>query len=311
MTEQFKEKYWYWRFVEFVRVISLTAMIQFVDNGSVIQIFVGILLSGAWELIENLCEPYHEESINNDLAKWSLFSVSLTLSLAGLLQSMAFEDGDDATVISGVADILLVITVFLPYIVLLYKKLLKKLRGTSIEATSHKRRERSNSTLSHIYRRNSLNSVSSELNTRWPESNTSLASDGNVERALMNPVYGFGADATSSSVDIGESAIDLRSQAGSKKKKKLKHTLQDTLSIKVGDQVQVEGYPCSGIVMFVGPHHVTGLQRVGVELEKELGKSNGTVRGHQYFVCKKEGQFAVLVNPDKVHHSSGEYMETA
>ena len=34
---------------------------------------------------------------------------------------------------------------------------------------------------------------------------------------------------------------------------------------------------------FVGPHHTTGKQRIGIELDEDVGLNDGTVQGHQYF----------------------------
>ena len=45
----------------------------------------------------------------------------------------------------------------------------------------------------------------------------------------------------------------------------------------VGRRVAVQGYPCSGVLRYFGPHHERGTTRCGVELDKPLGKNNGTV----------------------------------
>ena len=59
----------------------------------------------------------------------------------------------------------------------------------------------------------------------------------------------------------------------------------------VGCRCTVVGYSAGGVVRFVGEHHSEGTARVGVELDAPIGKNNGTVGGHQYFVCPpKAGQ---------------------
>jgi len=88
-------------------------MIQFVDQGSVVQIFVGILFAVFWGLIESLCEPYLSTSINNRISKWSLFSIASLLALAGLLQSIELEGGDHTT-LAALVDVLFILAIFLP-----------------------------------------------------------------------------------------------------------------------------------------------------------------------------------------------------
>ena len=74
-------------------------------------------------------------------------------------------------------------------------------------------------------------------------------------------------------------------------------------SLVVGDRVAVAGYECEGVVRFVGPHHTTGKQRIGIELDEDVGLNDGTVQGHQYFTCDRGdfgGSPGVLVKPSKV-----------
>eukprot|EP00035_Acanthoeca_spectabilis_P031533 m.14588 g.14588 ORF g.14588 m.14588 type:complete len:334 (+) comp4804_c0_seq1:483-1484(+) len=64
----------------------------------------------------------------------------------------------------------------------------------------------------------------------------------------------------------------------------------------VGDRVEVESYG-EGIVRFVGSHHSTGNERVGVQLDRANGNNNGTIKGHTYFECPPK--CGVLVAPSK------------
>eukprot|EP00729_Bicosta_minor_P016960 gene16960-16888_t len=67
----------------------------------------------------------------------------------------------------------------------------------------------------------------------------------------------------------------------------------------VGQRVTVQGYDgVKGTIRFVGKHAVEKTRRVGVELDKPVGKSNGTVKGHVYFKC--DAKHGVLVKPEKV-----------
>jgi hypothetical protein len=107
-------------------------------------------------------------------------------------------------------------------------------------------------------------------------------------------------------------------KASQKKKKKKKNGSvkvradddpQNVTAGDVGKHVTVEGYDCGGFLRFVGPHAETGKVRAGVELDQPLGKNNGTVSGHTYFVCKRTadataaGEYGCLVPVGKVELS--------
>lgn len=66
----------------------------------------------------------------------------------------------------------------------------------------------------------------------------------------------------------------------------------------VGKHVIVEGYDCRATLQFFGKHHVKGNMKAGVVLSKAIGKNNGTIKGHKYFMCKSK--HGVLVDPAKV-----------
>eukprot|EP00050_Salpingoeca_kvevrii_P007735 m.298238 g.298238 ORF g.298238 m.298238 type:complete len:1104 (-) comp13814_c0_seq1:278-3589(-) len=66
----------------------------------------------------------------------------------------------------------------------------------------------------------------------------------------------------------------------------------------VGKRVSVVGYDGFGILRFLGKHHQQGSDRAGVELDRPMGRNNGTVGGHEYFKC--EDSHGVLCIPAKV-----------
>ena len=74
--------------------------------------------------------------------------------------------------------------------------------------------------------------------------------------------------------------------------------------LQVGDRVTVDGYAVGGVVRFVGMHHTKANPRVGVELDKPVGRNDGTVDGHRYFDPICSPQHGVLVVPGKVHPTS-------
>jgi hypothetical protein len=111
-------------------------------------------------------------------------------------------------------------------------------------------------------------------------------------RAVSNPLYedvpteGAATDgpATDGYIDVGtteEKAV----AAPAKKKKKDESTLS---ADDVGKRVQVEGFEVGGVLRFFGPHHETGKDRAGVELDEAVGKHSGTVKEHEYFKCEKK-----------------------
>ena len=56
--------------------------------------------------------------------------------------------------------------------------------------------------------------------------------------------------------------------------------MPDIKKADIGKRVTVAGYDdCKGTIRFVGKHATEKTERVGVELDKPLGKNNGTVKG--------------------------------
>lgn len=73
----------------------------------------------------------------------------------------------------------------------------------------------------------------------------------------------------------------------------------------VGRLVTVRGYDSVGVLRFHGPHHLRGGLRCGVELDRPIGNNDGTVQGHEYFVCAT--RHGVLCVPNKVFlHYAGQ-----
>jgi hypothetical protein len=94
-----------------------------------------------------------------------------------------------------------------------------------------------------------------------------------------------GAAAADGYIDVGTS--EETAAAPVKKKKKAESTSTLTTD-DVGKRVDVEGFECGGVLRFFGPHHETGKDRAGVELDEAVGKHSGTVKEHEYFKCEKK-----------------------
>ena len=73
----------------------------------------------------------------------------------------------------------------------------------------------------------------------------------------------------------------------------------------VGSRVVVSGYAAHGTLRFFGPHAVEGTLRCGVELDKPLGKNDGTVKGHTYFACRVG--HGILIKPPKVTRAQAKH----
>lgn len=73
--------------------------------------------------------------------------------------------------------------------------------------------------------------------------------------------------------------------------------------VVIGDRVTVDNYKSEGTVRWLGiPTYNKTVLHVGVELDKAVGKNNGTVKGHTYFKCKrKHGAMAPIYYVKKMH----------
>jgi len=109
-----------------------------------------------------------------------------------------------------------------------------------------------------------------------------------------NPMF----DATAETATKPDMDVKPSSTAAPKAKKKKKKTPNSIGANSVGKRCTVNGYDCKGTIRFVGPHHETGKDRVGVELDEAVGKHSGTVNGNEYFSCGKK--CGVLVDTKKV-----------
>ena len=77
----------------------------------------------------------------------------------------------------------------------------------------------------------------------------------------------------------------------------LKHKHNFSVS-SIGRRVYVDGYSSPGTLLFYGNHNIDNSKRCGVELDKPIGKNNGTIKNHKYFTCKEK--HGVLVAPWKI-----------
>jgi len=91
--------------------------------------------------------------------------------------------------------------------------------------------------------------------------------------------------------------IEVLSNASSDSLDTLKHKHNFSVS-SIGRRVYVDGYSSPGTLLFYGNHNIDNSKRCGVELDKPIGKNNGTIKNHKYFTCKEK--HGVLVAPWKI-----------
>lgn len=66
----------------------------------------------------------------------------------------------------------------------------------------------------------------------------------------------------------------------------------------IGKKVMVDGYETTGVIVFVGQHHVNKTSRLGIVFDEAVGRMNGTLDGHKYFECGEN--MGLLAVPYKV-----------
>jgi len=112
----------------------------------------------------------------------------------------------------------------------------------------------------------------------------------------------FGFDSSSSSPTKANDDGDAKSGAidgdGAKKAKKEKKANAPKLTqAHIGRRVLVDGYSTPGMLRFVGEHATKKALRYGVQFATPIGKNDGSVGGHRYFICPPN--CGVLVVPHR------------
>lgn len=65
--------------------------------------------------------------------------------------------------------------------------------------------------------------------------------------------------------------------------------------LKIGHKVNVKGE--DGTIRFLGSTQFAAGDWVGIELDKLIGKNDGSLNGVRYFQCEKEGNYGIFVRP--------------
>eukprot|EP00941_MAST-03F_sp_MAST-3F-sp1_P001744 g1744.t1 len=102
------------------------------------------------------------------------------------------------------------------------------------------------------------------------------------------------------SLDLFEEMAGVRGYGSMRKKVKEKKSENNKSEIKIGEKVEVRGYPsCTGTVRFAGKVHYASGTFYGIELDNPKGKNNGSVKGKRYFTCQPN--HGIFVKPFSIY----------
>jgi len=133
------------------------------------------------------------------------------------------------------------------------------------------------------------------------ESESETETENGAEGPSAAALYDVGADESSvmatKLINVPRPNSEVATLLMGKKKRSSIDLSQVLSSRNLGQRVTVKAVG-SGVLAFVGPHHVHGEVYCGVELDEPRGESDGTFEGKKYFSC--EAKFGVLVSLDSV-----------
>ena len=120
-------------------------------------------------------------------------------------------------------------------------------------------------------------------------------SGGNSEVEAVDDIYDNESNVSDNASSVNGEPLNIpeESEIASQAPKTCQFTEEH-----IGERVVVQGYNSIGVLRFVGKHATLDDFRCGVEFDDAVGRNNGTVNGHKYFVC--EEMHGVLVVPYKV-----------
>ena len=74
----------------------------------------------------------------------------------------------------------------------------------------------------------------------------------------------------------------------------------NNIRLNVGDKIYIKKFDCNGIVRFIGETEFKSGIWYGIQLEKQKGKNNGTIKNRKYFVCKQKYGIFIKCNFENV-----------
>ena len=141
LSENYLEQFWYWRFVDFGRLVLLTSVIELVAPDTIVQLSAAIVFALAFLQLQSAYPSFKSvhsgaTSQNDLLYKYALVSILLTLVLidmaqSGFLHGKLHDLGYLSTVVDqsdlhGFTDATIIIAVLMPYMALLVQRVLPK-----------------------------------------------------------------------------------------------------------------------------------------------------------------------------------------
>ena len=147
LSEQYLDEFWYWRFVDFGRLVLLTSVIELIEPDTVMQLTVAIVFSFFFLQVYSVYSPFKSVGSgatgrNNMFYISALASIVLTLTFVVLvlsgfyhakLQELGYVDAElDQDALHRFTDAGIIASVLLPYIVLVAERVRSRIRGQNV-----------------------------------------------------------------------------------------------------------------------------------------------------------------------------------
>eukprot|EP00037_Helgoeca_nana_P030037 m.367036 g.367036 ORF g.367036 m.367036 type:complete len:1925 (-) comp28098_c0_seq1:460-6234(-) len=122
LTEAYKPEQWYWRFVDFTRLVLLTSVIELVEPDTVVQLFTAGIVSLGFLQLQATFPPFAattdgtgNPAINAVLYTYALTSVTLVMLLAAMLDAGHTDPDVSPSRIDISINVALIAAALLPY----------------------------------------------------------------------------------------------------------------------------------------------------------------------------------------------------
>lgn len=273
LTENYHDERWYWRFVDFLRVLLLTAAIEVAAPDTSLQLGIAVVISFVFFCAQAVFSTFkgQPDLPNNNRMYYmhAMASVQFVLTFALILDSGRHDPDVNQSLLGVFVSVCLIFTALLPYLRYFREDLpdrIREVRG----------------------RRRGLRSSKDECTNYNPTFTQAF-----TPHELQN----VSAD---NYLDIGGESVAVATQSAS-----LSMQVHDDIS--VGMRCSTSKYG-SGIVRYIGNFGDNVGVRIGIELDQPLGRNDGTAKnGERYFKCASK--HGIYVKPSAVEEEQNEQKE--
>lgn len=305
-AKPYRKGFYLWETVDLFRKLLVVSIIVFIADGTSLQLAVGVVFAVGALVLQLMYKPFKHPA-ENALAAIAQGIIALALVVGGLLRSNGFEveakiqSGDVDSVVAGVYMITSGAILYIAAAVVWF--------GNPLAFLCH----------GHPTQQDSKTTTTDTAG----QNNSERPSDGGHEMLVLSapvqePVH-EPATFESTSLSVPPPSMPNRkATVGWVENMMATNTAAPSRQsdfpaghgLEVGKRCSVKGYDCNGVIRFLGPHTESGKLRVGVELDKPVGKHNGTPKGtnNTYFTCAKK--HGILVAKEKVHLENVNRAET-